>query len=88
MLPKLLNSVKSIKEIKTFKREIDKIKNEQAKNQGYELLNALKERSNTIDYMHTSFAVKDLTGEKIKENVASLVDVRHELMQLIKDSKS
>jgi hypothetical protein len=88
MLPKLLNSVKSIKEIKTFKREIDKIKNDQARQRGNELLNMLKERSNAIDHMHTSFAVSDLTSEKIKENIASLVEVRYELIKLIKDANS
>ena len=83
---KVKQSNKFKKDYAQYKRDLDKITNEQAKKNGYALLNKLVEQFNLIDAAHetTNTSIDPI---KIRENVESSVSLRLKLNKLIKDSK-
>lgn len=88
MLKPISKTNKAIKEFKKFQKEINLIQNESAKNLGQELLKKLQKQQGIIDNLHSTMSIKDIDAEKIKENVQLLVEIRKNILKLIKDSKS
>ena len=83
---KVKQSNKFKKDYAQYKRDLDKITNEQAKKNGYALLNKLVEQFNLIDAAH-EITNTSIDPTKIRENVEASVSLRLKLNKLIKDSK-
>ena len=83
---KIKQSNKFKKDFAQYKRDLDKITNEQARKNGYALLNKLVEQFNLIDAAHETTNIS-IDPTKIRENVESSVSLRLKLNKLIKDSK-
>lgn len=88
MLPRIEESKKAKKEINFFKKEVNKIQNEDAKLKGIKLLGKLKEQTNIIYNNHTSLISKNIDAKHVRENIERLVSIRKELLKLIKDANS
>jgi len=83
---KVKQSNKFKKDYAQYKRDLDKITNEQAKKNGYALLKKLVEQFNLIDAAHETTNTS-IDPVKIRENVEASVTLRLKLNKLIKDSK-
>ena len=83
---KVKQSNKFKKDYAQYKRDLDKITNEHARKNGYELLNKLVEQFNLIDAAHETTNTS-IDPTKIRENVEASVSLRLKLNKLIKDSK-
>ena len=83
---KVKQSNKFKKDYAQYRRDLDKITNEQAKKNGYALLSKLVEQFNLIDAAHETTNTS-IDPTKIRENVEASVTLRLKLNKLIKDSK-
>ena len=86
MLPKLSNSNKFKKEIKSYEIAIEKIENLDVKNQYMSFLSKLKQEANYVDGAHDT-SNKNIDPRKVRENIGNMMSLRLELSKLIKDSK-
>jgi hypothetical protein len=74
------------KDIAQYKRDIEKINSNSAKENCYEILNKLSREYNYIDAVH-NVSNKSIDPTKIRENVENGISLRNELNRIIKDSK-
>ena len=79
-----LNSFK--KDFAQYKRDIEKISNDQIKQECYTLLNKLAQEYSYIDNIHSA-SNKTIDPTKIRENVERSIQLRLKLNKFIKDSK-
>jgi len=83
---KIRQSSKFKKDYTQYRRDIEKISNENVKTECYTLLNKLVEQFNLIDAAHDTINT-NIDPTKIRENVERSVSLRQKLNKLIKDSK-
>jgi hypothetical protein len=83
---KIKYSNKFKKDYAQYKRDIEKISNDDVKKECHVLLNKLVEEFNYIDAAHDSINT-DINPTKIRENVENSVKLRQKLNKIIKDSK-
>jgi len=83
---KVKQSKKFKKDYAQYRRNLDKITNDQARKNGYELLNKLVEQFNLIDAVHETTNTS-IDPTKIRENVETSVQLRRRLNKLIKESQ-
>mgnify|MGYP001089025862 CR=1 FL=1 len=69
-----------------YRRDIEKISNENVKKECYTLLNKLVEQFNLIDAAHDTINT-NIDPTKIRENVERSVSLRQKLNKIIKDSQ-
>lgn len=88
MLTKLRNSERFQKEFNQYKKEIEKISIPTVREKAFALLNKLKEQCTLIDEGHNSRNNGNIDPRSIRDNIFEQVNIRKELVQLIKDSKN
>ena len=83
---KVKQSNKFKKDYAQYRKDIEKISNEQVKNECYTLLNKLVEQYNFIDAVHDTIN-KSIDPTRVRENVGNSVKLRQKLNKIIKDSQ-
>lgn len=84
---KLRKSEKIVAELKRYKKLIDNIKYDTAKNQALKLLERLKSELNYIDQGHDPVNTKSIDPRTVRDNIKRTVEIRIQLDRIIKDSK-
>jgi PHP family Zn ribbon phosphoesterase len=88
LLPKIQTTKRAKQELKYFEKEIEKISDGVARQQGLKLLTKLKSHMNIIHQEHTSTINKSIYTKRVRENVDLLVNLRKKILKLIKDANS
>ena len=88
MLPKIESSKRASKELKYFEKEIKKISNDQARQQGLEFLKKINSQMNIIYREHNSSINASIDPKRVRENIDLLVNLRIKILKLIKDANS
>ena len=83
---KISQSKEFKKDLKKYKRDIDKITNERAKEKCKDILNNLSNEYSYIDATHDVIN-KSIDPTKVRENVERSVGLRQQLNKIIKYSK-
>ena len=83
---KISQSKEFKKDLKKYKRDIDQITNERAKEKCKDILNKLSNEYSYIDATHDAIN-KSIDPTKVRENVERSIVLRQQLDKIIKESK-
>ena len=83
---KIHQSKKFKKDYAQYKKDIERITNENVKQNCYDILNKLLSEYSYIDAVH-DVTNKSIDPTKVRENIERSVSLRHELNKIIKYSK-
>ncbi len=83
---KITQSKEFKKDYAQYKRDIERITSETAKQKCYAILNNLIKEYNYIDSIHDTIN-KSIDPTKVRENVESSIELKQQLNKVIKDSK-
>lgn len=88
MFPKLTKNNKFLKDYKIFLEEIKKMKNQRLQQKCLHLLEKFKKEAEFIDNGHSSYSGGYINPRNNHDNIINMIDIRKELSQIIKSTKS